>query len=149
LDYLVSTVCIEGLLGGFEEKIADTVDIGFRDIVLLTKFSKFYKLFVRQFMPEQFLPAPHSLASASVSWPLVYELRIRKVIDRLGLTVFDEPARMAIPGLDQLMEDVIAKLRADAYPVTDDGVLPVRKVKFMMREGNVLVLDINAKSDQT
>jgi hypothetical protein len=140
---------IKGLLGDFKEKIGDTVDIGFRDVVLLTKFSKYYKLFVRQLMPEQFLPTPHSLANASVSWPLVYELRIRKVIDRLGLTPFDEPVRMAMPGFDQLMEDAIAKLGADVYPVADGGALPVRKVKFMMREGNVLVLDINAQSDQT
>jgi hypothetical protein len=98
-------------------------------------------------MPDRFLPAPHCLANASVSWPLVYELGIRKVIDRLGLTAYDEPVRMATSGLDQLMEDAIAKLRADVYPVTDDGELPVRKAKFIMREGNVLVLDINPEPD--
>ena len=122
--------------------IGEDIEMQYKNILYLTKFSKFYKLFLRKFYPLLFIPPPLALLDASIDWGMVYESFLLDVLKSRQLTSWDTPeVRLPTPILDKLLSDSIEDLNKPVYPVQEDDKLPVKKVRFIMK-GDILVLDI-------
>lgn len=132
---------ISSLLGN-SARLEEEFELKYKEILYLTKFSKFYKLFLRKFHPLQFIPPPDPLLDASIDWCMVYESFLLDVIKKRGMEAWDSAdVRLPTPILDKLLSDSIEDMSKPIYPVEDESTLPVKRVRFVMR-GDILVLEI-------
>jgi hypothetical protein len=129
------------LLADFRSRLDLPFPMPFLDILLLTRFSKFYKLWVRHFFPELCMQG-NELTDRSGDWAAIWDSRIAKAIDALGLTEVDAAMRLDRPALASALERGVQKMATLGYPVDNTSTFPTRLVAFNLRSGNLLSLDI-------
>lgn len=153
IDYLRLTVSAEivtrivDLVMGYMTKIDNVFEMKYLDILYITKFSKYYKLYLRKFHPLLFIEPPAELVDSSIDWCVIYEKFITDVIKNHGVEAGDLPeVRYLTPVLDELLKKAANDLTSQIYPITDESVLPVKLVKFTMKSAggaaDILALEI-------
>ena len=84
INYITKLVDIELLSNNFEPH-----EIKNYDVNLLTKFSKYYKYFIRKFHPNCYIKPILPLIDSSTDWSLIYEHMISETIKQNGFLQYD------------------------------------------------------------
>lgn len=101
--------------------------------LLLNRFCKFYKQFVRKFYPSEFMRPIDVLVDCGTDWPAIYEDFILSAVAECGIPEFDEDV---VKYQTPVLNDLMAKTVVDFRNEKDEENSIVRDCVYYIREMN-------------
>lgn len=113
------------------------------NLILLTRFCKFYKVYLRKFHPTEFLMPISPLIDSSFDWKIEFEFEIIKLLKELDIYQYDdEECQYKTPILDTLLKECVDDIVKD-FPVPEEIVeSSPKQVKYEIVNNNKLILTI-------
>jgi hypothetical protein len=116
--------------------------LSYLDVVDLSLFSRYYKLWILMEHPDLFPKPVKTLVDASVDWNLLFEHEFTILIDHLALSSYDDPKlAYTIPDFDNHFQESKRAMKPEGYPNTGPGadLLPIRNAVFEMMDGTLIL----------
>jgi hypothetical protein len=131
------------LLVNWPRRINRPFPMSFADLVRITRFSVFYRRYLRLNQPRAFVCGPKCLADGCQDWVAVYEAAIQHATNECGLGKVDGPVRRDITKYLRSVEHAVQRMR-DGIAPWENVVAPARLVAFTRQQTNSLSLEIVA-----
>ena len=110
--------------------------------LLLNRFSKFYKQYIRKHHPFEFMKPPVQYFAYGLEWPVAYEHIIEEAVKEYGIPEFDEDCvKYPTPVLNDLMVKTLEELAK----VEDPPDSPTEDAEYIIGEENCLDIKLTRR----